>query len=67
MSISYMLILRKRINVEYGKGNDGLIQLIGTGSINSAKMPVVANDLVSFMRYFTKVENELLHNGIARH
>lgn len=44
----------------------GLIQLIGARSINSAKMPVAANDLVSFMRYFTKVENELLHNGIAR-
>lgn len=29
-------------------------------------MPVVANDLVSFTRYFAKVENELLHNGIAR-
>jgi len=30
------------------------------------KWLVATNDLVSFTRYFAKVENELLHNGIAR-
>lgn len=52
------LFLRVRIKRQERR-NGELIQLIGARSINSAKMPVAANDLVSFTRYFAKVENEL--------